>query len=223
MILSRQTEILSSSFAAAVYFQQNPLPDGKSVYVVGENGIGEELDLIGVHHSGGLNDKDKKVNLGPGAKLDHDHNVGAVVVGYDRYINYYKIQYAQLCINQNKDCKFIATNLDGLSHMTDVQEWAAGGTMVGAIRGCTGKEPIVVGKPSALLIDYIIQHHKVQRNRVCMVGDRLDTDILFGSTNGLKTVLTLSGVTTEETLFSEKNEIIPDYYVNSIADLFPAN
>jgi phosphoglycolate/pyridoxal phosphate phosphatase family enzyme len=205
-----------------VYFQQNPLPEGKKVYVVGEGGIGEELDLIGVSHLGGLQDKDKVVSFGAGVKLDHDRNVGAVVVGYDRHINYFKIQYAQLCINQNKDCKFIATNLDGLSHMTDVQEWAAGGTMVGAIRGCTGKEPIVVGKPSALLIDYIVQHHNVKRNRVCMVGDRLDTDILFGSTNGLKTVLTLSGVTTEDMLFSPKNEIIPDYYANSISDFFPA-
>ena len=116
----------------------NPLPPGKKVYVVGENGIGEELDLIGVPHLGGLRDAAKSVLLGPGVKLDHDPDVGAVVVGYDQFINYYKIQYAQLCINQNKGCKFIATNLDALSHMTDAQEWAAGGTMVGAIRGCTG-------------------------------------------------------------------------------------
>jgi phosphoglycolate/pyridoxal phosphate phosphatase family enzyme len=214
-------EILSSSFAAAAYFLQNPLPDGKKVYVVGEGGIGEELDLIGIPHLGGLVDKDKVVTLGPGIKMEHDHNVGAVVAGYDRYINYYKIQYAQLCLNQNKDCKFIATNLDGLSHMTDAQEWAAGGTMVGAIRGCTGKEPIVVGKPSSLLIDHILQTRpQLQRNRIVMVGDRLDTDVLFGSRNGLKTLLVLSGVTSEQTLFSPSNEIIPDYYANTVADLF---
>lgn len=33
--------------------------------------------------------------------------------------------------------------------------------MVGAIKGCTGKEPIVVGKPSALMIDYIVDKYKV--------------------------------------------------------------
>ena len=53
-----------------------------------------------------------------------------------------------------------------------------------------------------------------------MVGDRLDTDVLFGSDNGLQTVLTLSGVTDEETLLSEKNKIRPEYYVDSIADFF---
>jgi hypothetical protein len=28
--------------------------------------------------------------------------VGAVVVGFDRHFNYYKIQYAQLAINENQ-------------------------------------------------------------------------------------------------------------------------
>lgn len=45
----------------------------------------------------------------------------AVVVGFDRMINYYKIQYAQLCINENSGCEFIATNLDAVTHLTDAQ------------------------------------------------------------------------------------------------------
>jgi len=53
------------------------------------------------------------------------------------------------------------------------------------------------------------------------VGDRLDTDILFGANNGLQTCLTLSGVTSEELLLSEGNKITPDVYVSSIADFFP--
>lgn len=61
--------------------------------------------------------------------------VGAVVVGFDRHINYYKIQFAQLCIDENPGCLFIATNLDAKTHLTDAQEWAGNGAMVGAIRG----------------------------------------------------------------------------------------
>lgn len=44
-----------------------------------------------------------------------------MVVGFDRMINYYKIQYAQLCINENPGCEFIATNLDAVTHLTDAQ------------------------------------------------------------------------------------------------------
>ena len=50
-----------------------------------------------------------------------------------------------------------------------------------------------------------------------MIGDRLDTDVLFGKNNGLLSCLTLSGVTTEEKLLSPSNEIQPDFYVDSIA------
>ena len=61
--------------------------------------------------------------------------VGAVVVGFDRHINYHKIQYATLCISENPGCHFIATNLDAVTHLTDAQEWAGNGAMVGAIKG----------------------------------------------------------------------------------------
>ena len=62
-----------------------------------------------------------------------------------------------------------------------------------------------------------MRRYQVDRSRICMVGDRLDTDILFGQNNGLKSCLTLSGVTTETKLLSAENEIKPDYYVDSIA------
>ncbi len=38
--------------------------------------------------------------------------IGAVVVGWDRNINYYKMQYGLTCLLENEDCLFIATNTD---------------------------------------------------------------------------------------------------------------
>lgn len=136
------------------------------MYVVGETGILEELDLKGISYIGGPADADKKVELKPGYFLEHDKDVriaerdhthvfvtsfllrisslmipmshaqvGAVVVGFDRHINYHKIQYATLCIRENPGCLFLATNLDAVTHLTDAQEWAGNGSMVGAIRG----------------------------------------------------------------------------------------
>ena len=211
-------EIFSSSFAAAAYLEQTKFKEsGKKVYIIGEVGIEQELDLIGVPWIGGGSDAGKKIELKSGYALPHDENVGAVIVGFDREINYHKIQYAQLCINENPGCEFIATNLDAVTHLTDAQEWAGNGAMTGAIKGCTGREPTLVGKPSPLMIDYIVDKYGCDRERICMVGDRLDTDILFGQNNGLKSCLTLSGVTTETKLLSKENEIKPDYYVDSIA------
>lgn len=213
-------EIFSSSFAAAAYLEQTKFKEsGKKVYIIGEVGICEELDLIDVPYIGGPADSDKVPEMGPGGRLDVDKDVGAVIVGFDRMVNYYKIQYAQLCINE-ENAEFIATNLDAVTHLTDAQEWAGNGSMVGAIRGCTGMEPTVVGKPSPLMIEYLESKYGVDRDRICMVGDRLDTDVLFGTDNGLKSLLVLSGVTTEEKLLSPENTITPDFYSDDITAFF---
>lgn len=70
-----------------------------------------------------------------GSKLETDPDVAAVIVGFDRNINYYKIQYATVCLREHPGCQFIATNLDAVTHLTDVQEWAGNGSMVRAAPG----------------------------------------------------------------------------------------
>ena len=45
------------------------------VYVIGDVGILEELDLLGFKHIGGPEDGGKDIDLGPGYALPHDHDV----------------------------------------------------------------------------------------------------------------------------------------------------
>lgn len=60
-------EIFSSSFAAAAYLEKIKFKEtGKKVYIIGEVGIQEELDLIGVPHIGGPEDAGKKIELKAG-------------------------------------------------------------------------------------------------------------------------------------------------------------
>lgn len=219
----KEKEVLSASFAAAAYLKQLLAPS-RAAYVLGEPGVEEEIRLMGIPCIDGNQFNHHTPNLGSGGRVEFDGNVGAVVVGFDPFINYYKIQYAQLCINSIPECVFVATNLDATCHQTDAQLWADAGAMVGAIKGCTGIEPIVVGKPSPFLVDYIVQHnHVTNRARICMVGDRLDTDIVFGKQNGMTAILSLTGVTTWEQLhalqWNDKETIKPDYYVQSIVEL----
>merc|ERR1711924_377380 len=110
----------------------------------------------------------------------------------------------------NPGCEFIATNTDAVTHLTDAQEWAGNGSMVGAIKGSTQREPTVVGKPASFMLDDVAQRFG------------LDTDILFGQNGGLKTLLVLTGVTTEERLQSPENEIQPDLYAGGLKDLLSA-
>ncbi|BBH10277.1 2-phosphoglycolate phosphatase 1 [Prunus dulcis] len=114
--------------------------------------------------------------------------------------------YVTLCVRENPGSLFIATNCDAVTRLKDAQEWQVdrGGSMVGAIRGCIQREPLVVGKPSTFMMDYL--------------ANELDTDILFGQNGGYKTFLVLSGVTTLSVLQSPNNSIQPDFYTNKISD-----
>lgn len=226
-IVVNHDEILSSSFAAALYLKQRGFGQleeagykskNKKVYVVGEAGICDELERAGIACLGGPSQSGEQVDLSLNQSMRIDSDIGAVVVGLDTQINYHKIQYAQLCINE-LNCEFVATNMDEKAHLTSAQQWAGGGAMVGALRGCTGKEPVLVGKPSSFLMEHIFAKHKdIEPSRMCMVGG-LNTDILFGLNHNLTTLLTLSGVTTQEQLFNVDNEIVPHFFMDSVDDL----
>jgi hypothetical protein len=50
------------------------------VYVIGEVGILDELDLIGVPHIGGPHEAKNTIELKPGFAVPHDHDVGGVLL-----------------------------------------------------------------------------------------------------------------------------------------------
>ncbi|KAL5157805.1 Phosphoglycolate phosphatase 2 [Glycine soja] len=122
-----QDEIFSSSFAAAMYLKLCDISGigallNVQVYVIGGEGILEELRLAGIAAFGGPGDANKTINLKQNCFVEYDKSVGAVVVGIDPNINYYKLQYGTLCIRENPGCLFIATNRDAVGHMIALQE-----------------------------------------------------------------------------------------------------
>ncbi|ONK82069.1 uncharacterized protein A4U43_C01F35800 [Asparagus officinalis] len=214
-----EDEIFSSSFAAAMFLKLNNFPHGKKVYVVGEEGILEELEFAGFIGLGGPEDGKRNIVLKSGFQFEYDKSVGAVIVGLDKYINYYKLQYATLCIRENPGCLFIATNRDATGNLTESQEWPGAGCIVAAVCGSTQKEPILVGKPSTFMMKFLVERFQIDTSKMCMVGDRLDTDILFGKNSGCKTLLVLSGCTSLPALQDPSNNIYPDYYTSNVSDV----
>ncbi|KAG1677902.1 hypothetical protein FOA52_001320 [Chlamydomonas sp. UWO 241] len=223
-------EIYGSAFAAAAFlkskkFQRNLTTAAaaaaccrcRRAYVVGEAGLMEELRGMGIEALGGPGDAKAEVDFRVGEPyVEVDPDVGAVVVGLDRHLNYYKVQYSLTCLLENKDCLFLATNTDSRSNFSQRQEWAGAGTMVGALIGASEAEPLVVGKPSPLLLDSICRASGLTKDQMCIVGDRLDTDVLWGSRNGCGTLLVLSGATSEAMLLAPDNKVHPTYYMDSI-------
>jgi ribonucleotide monophosphatase NagD (HAD superfamily) len=52
--IALQDEIFTSAYASAAYLKTVlNFPEDKKVYVIGERGVEEELDAVGIKHSGG--------------------------------------------------------------------------------------------------------------------------------------------------------------------------
>jgi ribonucleotide monophosphatase NagD (HAD superfamily) len=100
-----------------------------------------------------------------------------------------------------------------------------GGAMVAAVELAAETTALCVGKPSQTLANHIVTTYGIDCSRAVMVGDRLDTDILFGNTAGMKTLLVLSGVTQQPTAdllvrgAAKPGTPIPTYIAPSIATL----
>lgn len=108
--------------------------------------------------------------------------------------------------------------------------WAGSGSLTAALEVASGRKATVIGKPSRFMFECIsIQFSGVDPAQCLMIGDRLETDMLFGSNCGLDTMLTLTGVSQMEEAQEYSNSeltsdrsLVPDYVVDTIADFLPA-
>jgi len=140
------------------------------------------------------------------------------VVGLDSAVSYPKLAFAFHHL-QDPNCLFLATNSDSKLPVNDISLPGCGG-MVASLVATTGRSPIILGKPSPSLLELILKSCHLDPKRTCMVGDRLDTDILFGINGGLgSTLLVLTGVTSEDQLRDPKNTIFPTHCIPSLGDI----
>ncbi|XP_016078606.1 PREDICTED: pyridoxal phosphate phosphatase [Miniopterus natalensis] len=156
--------------------------------------------------------------LDPGAAP----RVRAVLVGYDEHFSFAKLSEA--CAHlRDPDCLLVATDRDPWHPLSDGSRTPGTGSLAAAVETASGRQALVVGKPSPYMFECIKEHFSVDPARMLMVGDRLETDILFGHRCGMTTVLTLTGVSRLEEaqayLAASQQDLVPHYYVESIADL----
>jgi 4-nitrophenyl phosphatase len=214
-------EIFGSSYSAAVYLKKVvEFPEDKKVLVIGEKGIEEELDNVGIKYVVGTDEHyrqyptDELLNA-----VERDESIGAVLCGLDLHINYYKMAVAMQQLKDDRTI-FLATNIDS-TFPSKGKLLPGAGTIVGTLETCTGRKPIALGKPSDAMMDCIKAEKHFDPKRTCMVGDRLNTDIAFGSRGGLGTFMVLTGVDKEETILQKDDNSFakPQYYADKLGDL----
>jgi phosphoglycolate/pyridoxal phosphate phosphatase family enzyme len=184
---ARLDEIVTAAYVAAVYMRErSPEP---TVLVVGEPAIATELEEQAV------------------PMTNRPEEASHVLVGMDMQFDYAKLHTAMKAVRGG--AQLIAANPDPNCPIEgDVipDTWS----MVQAIGAASGTEPAaVVGKPSGFYASKVLDWTGLRAERCLMIGDRLETDILFGSLNGLRTALVLTGISTERE--ADRSPVRPDY------------
>jgi len=219
-----EEEIFGSSYSAAIYISRilKLSPPKNKVFVLGESGIEQELASESIPFVGGTDpafhrDIEQKDfdDIASGKALDP--NVAVVLIGLDFHINYLKMAFAQQYLRRG--AAFLATNIDSTLPMSGGFFPGAGAVGAGIVKA-HGLEPLPLGKPSQAMMQAIEGKFHFQKNRTCMVGDRLNTDIQFGIEGGLgATLMVLTGVNTKEEILAKDAPVVPRFYVEKLADL----
>ena len=194
----------------------------KTVYVLGESGIEDELDSEHIRHIGGTDpalnrviEKEDFNSIASGSMLDH--SVGVVLCGLDFHLNYLKLSLAYHYLRRG--AIFLATNTDVTLPSSSTMFPGAGACAAPLIAAMGGKKPISLGKPSQAMMDAIEGKFKFDRRKACMVGDRLDTDIRFGIEGGLGgTLCVLTGIAKGKEDWAD-GDTTPSAWVERLGDL----
>lgn len=193
-IKANREEIFTSAWGTALYLKQK---NSRKVLVIGEEGLKKELQWAGI-----------EITSLP------EEDVDCVVVGLDRGFNFKKLCYAFEAVK--KGAEFIATNKDYTFPLED-KIIPGGGAIVASLQWALNMQPYLIGKPSTFLLELIMNHYNVDKSKAVIVGDRLDTDIEMGKRAGIKTILVLTGVTSEEELANAPHK--PDVVVRNLKDV----
>jgi HAD superfamily hydrolase (TIGR01450 family) len=79
--------------------------------------------------------------------------------------------------------------------------------------------PIFTGKPQGIFFTELCDRLNVAPRDCLLIGDNLEADIAGAKTMGMKTILTLTGVTRRRDLLNAPDELKPDAVIEDLAEL----
>ena len=178
-IAATKEDFITSSQATAYYLQKHH--KGQTLYVCGTNSLKQEL-----------------MDNGFDVTQDLD-KVECIVMGFDTELTFQKLHDVSYLLLTRPELPYIATNPD-LVCPTEFGSVPDCGSVCGMIYNATGKKPVVIGKPSALMPQLAMERLGYGKDETCVVGDRIYTDVKSGLNAGITGILVMSGETTYEIL-----------------------
>ena len=191
-IEATREDFMTSSQATAYYLHKHH--EGKTLYVCGTESLKEELRSEGFKVTTNLEE------------------VECIVMGFDTELTFQKLHDVSYLLLTQPDLPYIATNPD-LVCPTEFGSVPDCGSVCIGIKNATGKEPIVIGKPSPLMPQLAMDKLGISPDQTCVVGDRIYTDVKSGLAAGCVGILVMSGETTYEIL--NASDVKPDLVLSS--------
>jgi len=220
--------IVTSGYATAHYLERRS-PKPKDVLVIGADGLRQEIRAVGI----AVRDADALPGFHPPAEaaadgvdpgamrrylvsLDLPPVADTVVVGLDLHLTYAKIAEAQRAILAGAD--FICSNRDR-AYPVEGRLLPGAGTIVAAIEVATGAKAVCIGKPEPFLFEEAIRRAG-KPDRVVVVGDSTDYDVVAAHRVGATGVLITTGLTESDALKKASGDAVPDRVIGSLEELF---
>ncbi|RLG02812.1 MAG: HAD family hydrolase [Thaumarchaeota archaeon] len=148
--------------------------------------------------------------------LDEWMEAEYLVVGFDRKISYRRLTSGLRALLSG--AKFIGTNPDAIHPGREGPE-PGSGAFIAPFEYMTGMKPLIIGKPSRVIMELALRKLGMRADEVLVVGDRIDTDVKAGKAIGADTAITLTGITREEDLAEIPRGLRPTYVFRNLRDL----
>ncbi len=188
-------EVLTSSNLMVRYIQRSTPATWGSLLVVGETQLQQELQAAGF-------------------ELTRQAPAGTVVVSFDTTLTYQVLTQAFLALRGQ--ARFIATNPD-VYCPTPEGGLPDAGALIAALKAATGRSPeMIVGKPSDFLASELLQEFGLPADRILVIGDRPETDVVLGRRMGVRSLLVETGANKPARL---PRQYLPDARLDSITSL----
>ena len=184
-IQATREEFMTSSQATAFYLHK--YHEGQRLYVCGTHSLKEEFRNEGFTVTTNLDEVD------------------CIVMGFDTELTFQKLHDVSYLLLTRPELPYIATNPD-LVCPTEFGSVPDCGSVCIGIKNATGREPIVIGKPSPLMPQLAMEKLDIAKEETCVVGDRIYTDVKSGLNAGITGILVLSGETTREILEASEDK-----------------
>lgn len=196
-IAATREDFITSSQATAYYLHKHH--EGQTLYVCGTESLKAELRREGFTLTENTDDTD------------------CIVMGFDTELTFRKLHDVSYLLLTRPEIPYIATNPD-LVCPTEFGSVPDCGSVCQMLQNVSGRLPVVIGKPSALMPQLAMEKWGVTGSQTCVIGDRIYTDIKSGLNAGTLTVLVLSGETTREIL--EASEEKPHLVLSDAGEIW---